>query len=57
MTAFLLLTLTISPKLFNPTDKSDLNSSISLKTTDVLSVYSSFLDYETELNLKNKKEG
>lgn len=53
MTAFLLLTLTISPKLFNPTEKEDLNSSISIETSTVLSAYSSFLTYEAELNLNN----
>ncbi len=52
MTAFLILALTIAPKIFNPTSKEDITSSISIETTTVIDAYTSFLEYKTESNTK-----
>lgn len=55
MTAFLILVLTIAPKLFDPTPKKDISTSVSISTINVESAYSSFLDnktdYESKLNI------
>jgi len=51
MTALLILLLTLSPKFFSPSQKEDLSTQISLSTTNVLSCYSSFLEYKNEYNL------
>ena len=54
MTAFLILLLTIAPKLFTPAEKVDITSSVSISSSSVLDSYSSFLgyksDYETKLS-------
>lgn len=58
MTAFLILALTIAPKLFNPTLKNDINSSISLSATSVEETYSSFTEYKNNFssNISEIKE-
>jgi hypothetical protein len=48
MAGFLILTLTIAPKLFNPTSKSDIETNISINASSVEDAYSSFLDYKAE---------
>jgi len=48
MTALLILLLTIAPKLFTPTTKTDLTTGVSISTTNVESAYSSFLEYKRE---------
>ena len=54
MTAFLILLLTIAPKLFTPAEKVDISSTIDISSSTVLDSYSSFLgyksDYETKLS-------
>ena len=50
MTAILILSLTISPKLFNPTQKNDTTTEIVLNISKVEDVYSSFESYEAEIN-------
>ena len=55
MTAFLILVLTIAPKLFSPTPKNDLTTSISISTIDVKEAYNSFLDYKNEYKTKLDK--
>ena len=52
MTAFLILVLTIAPKLFNPTSKNDISSSVSFSTTNVESVYASFTEYKSDYDEK-----
>ncbi|MBQ3214075.1 MAG: ABC transporter permease subunit [Clostridia bacterium] len=52
MTAFLILLLTIAPKLFTPAEKVDLSSSISISTRNVESAYSSFLEYKADYSTK-----
>ena len=49
MAAFLILALTIAPKLFNPTPKNDINSSISLSSSSVEDVCSSFNEYKVDI--------
>lgn len=48
MAGFLILTLTIAPKLFNPVQKNDISTTISINTSTVEDVYSSFLGYKTD---------
>lgn len=50
MAAFLILALTIAPKLFSPTPKSDITTAVSISTTSVEDVYSSFTEYKTNYN-------
>lgn len=52
MAGFLILTLTISPKLFNPTTKNDISTNVSINSSTVEDVYSSFLTYKTDYEKK-----
>lgn len=52
MSAFLILALTICPKIFSPTEKTDTSTSYSIETTSVKTVYESFLDAKSELDTK-----
>lgn len=50
MAAFLILALTIAPKLFNPSEKKDINSSISINATSVTDTYTSFNEYKLDFS-------
>ena len=55
MTAFLILLLTIAPKLYEPTTKSDLATTVNISTTTVEDAYTSFLDYKNDYSIRVNK--
>ncbi len=55
MTAFLILLLTIAPKLYEPTTKSDLATTVNISTSTVEDAYSSFLDYKNDYSIRVNK--